>query len=179
MVKNNRISTSSFNQNLISSSDFELDGPIPFNSPNRHNLEEWVCKVIISRFKISLVAVFVTKTQEQPLGWNMRLSQGFKAHSHGLFEPQHWISTLTFDLNTFLFIVEVELESSADGIDLISSTLRWIVNVEIQCWGQMATLKFNVEVLKACKNEPVKIGAHVALSGLKSSISANGQMCHF
>ena len=36
----------------------------------------------------------------------------------------------------------------------ISLTLSQIVNVEIWNWAQTSMLKFNVEVLKACQNQP-------------------------
>ena len=94
-----------------------------------------------------------------------------KAHFHRLLEPQHWISTLPFDLNIefqhwqftsmlkwnfninpicsmLKFHLNIEVNSWCGN-----SMLRSNVNVKIQCWGQMSMLKFNVEILKACKNE--------------------------
>ena len=88
------------------------------------------------------------------LAWLHGIFSGLKAHFHRLLEPQHWISTLTFDLN-FQFqhwqnSSMLKWNFNVDKIGSIlsaqhwssTSTLKWIVNVEIECWGSICLWKW-------------------------------------
>ena len=74
-----------------------------------------------------------------------------KAHFHRQLEPQHWqfTSMLKWNVNVELIGLILSCQHWSS-----TSTLKSFVNVEIESWGQMAMLKFNVEVLIACENAP-------------------------
>ena len=93
----------------------------------------------------------------------------FEAYSDRLLDPQHWISTLTIELNLefqyWQFCLMLKKYVNVESIEKfqsvhhwhIFSTLRKIINIEIQNWAQMSMLKFNVKGLKACQNKPLII----------------------
>ena len=99
--------------------------------------------------------------------------------SYLIFEGDSWdkgsfsqaIRTSTLNFQHWQFTSMLKWNVNVELIGLIlscqhwssTSTLKSFVNVEIESWGQMAMLKFNVEVLIACENEPLRhnlLGTH-------------------
>ena len=68
--------------------------------------------------------------------------------------PQNWNSILTVH-----FDIGVELQYWQDRINPVSSILKFLFNIEVNCQfefqflGKMSILKFNFEVPKTCPNE--------------------------